>query len=89
MKTITTINGQDAVVTSVSMRRASGYGKYSINIQFTWDGVNFNSNFRSTDSRAFDNMNDADDSTEFLLDEFKNTIEDTISDLVSEHISKQ
>jgi len=89
MKTITTIDGQDAVVTNVSMTRASGYGQYTINIQFSWDGVNFNSNIHSTDSRAFDNMNDADDSMEFLLDEFKNIIEDTISDLVSEHISKQ
>lgn len=88
MKTIATINEQDAVVTSVSMNRASGYGQYTINIQFTWNGEDFNTNVRSTDSRAFDNMNDADDTMEFLLEEFANTIEGVVGDLVSESIVK-
>ena len=88
MKTVTTINGQDVTLYSISMTRKGGYGQYNINIQFGWDGQAFESNVHSTDSRSFDNMNEADDSTEFLCEEFKNTIEGVVFDLISESVAK-
>ena len=88
MKTITTINGQDVTLYRISMTRKGGYGQYNINIQFGWDGQTFETNIHSTDSRSFDNMNEADDSIEFLCEEFKNTINDVVSDLISESVAK-
>lgn len=84
MKTITTINGQDASLTSISLNRSHGYGQYTLNVQFTWDGIDFEFNKHSTDSQAFDDMRDADDVEDFLFEKFKNTIEDAVSDLISE-----
>ena len=88
MKTITTINGKEATLYSISMTRATGYGQYTINIQFGWDGQQFETNVRSADSMAFDDMNDAEDPGEFLYEEFKNTIEDVVLDLISESVAK-
>lgn len=88
MKTITTFNGQDVTLYSISLTRKGGYGQYNLNIQFGWDGQTFETNIHSTDSRAFDDMNEADDSTEFLCEKFNYTIEDVVSDLISESITK-
>lgn len=87
MKAIT-INGHEVNVHSASMNKSHGYGQYTINLKFSWNGEQFKTNIHSTDSKLYDGVRDADDSTEFLCEEKEYEFTDVIHDLVSEFISK-
>jgi len=86
MKTITTIQGHEVNILSATMTRAHGYGQYTLNVQFSWNGVNFMQNIHSTDSKLFDDMRDSEDNTDFLCERAKNIIVSTAEDLISEHL---
>lgn len=82
MNSVKTILG-DVEINSATINRASGYGQYTINVEYSFEGQNKTLSIHSTDSQLFDKAHGEDNHSQIVMEDARYTIECAINDHIN------
>ena len=79
MRKVETIFGK-VTVTEARIRRSSGYGQYNIDVEFSFEKLNYKLSIRTTDSQLFDEANGEDNHFDIVMNGADHLIQSKIED---------